>query len=233
MWTSRLSGYVPESQRACSKADDRAVSVAGGVGRLSVLKDPDRSDRCTYRGKQYDWRINGHIGTQASWASTYGVFAARLKFQPARGQHGAFWMQPASPLAAEGDPKVTGAEVDVIEWFGNDHPYGGLTSFVYSHPDDGKDGVTPQQSGGFLKKTERFGDDWASRFHVFSVEWTPERYIFRIDGQETFRTSKGVSGRPEFLILSLLSSDYELGLLDADLPQTMDVDWVRHWALPE
>ena len=32
-------------------------------------------------------------------------------------------------------------------------------------------------------------------------------------------------------MLSLLSSDYELpNLPDEDLlPQTMDVDWVRHW----
>ena len=67
-----------------------------------------------------------------------------------------------------------------------------------------------------------------------SVEWTPERYIFRIDGRETFRTSKGVSGRPEFLILSLLSSDYELSKLkgEANLPQAMSVDWIRFWQAP-
>ena len=39
--------------------------------------------------------------------------------------------------------------------------------------------------------------------------------------------TEGVSGVPEFLILSLLSSDYELQHLDGDdkLPQHMDVDW--------
>ena len=32
-------------------------------------------------------------------------------------------------------------------------------------------------------------------------------------------------------MLSLLSSDYELPKLKgAPLPQTMSVDWVRHWA---
>ena len=67
---------------------------------------------------------------------------------------------------------------------------------------------------------------------MFSVEWTPESYIFRIDGHETFRTSKGVSGQPEYLILSLLSSDYELANLDEDkLPQAMSVDWVRYWEM--
>ena len=45
---------------------------------------------------------------------------------------------------------------------------------------------------------------------MFSVEWSPGGYVFRIDGRETWRTSAGVSRRPEYLILSLLSSDYEL-----------------------
>ena len=34
---------------------------------------------------------------------------------------------------------------------------------------------------------------------------------------------------PEFLILSLLSSDYELPRFDGELPETMEVDWVRVW----
>jgi hypothetical protein len=66
---------------------------------------------------------------------------------------------------------------------------------------------------------------------VFSVEWTPSAYIFRIDGQETGRITKGISRVPEYPILSLLSSDYELKKLgdEKNLPQTMQVDWIRTW----
>ena len=66
---------------------------------------------------------------------------------------------------------------------------------------------------------------------MFSVEWSPGGYVFRIDGRETWRTSAGVSERAEYLILSLLSSDYELpGLGGEDrLPQHMYVDWVQFW----
>ena len=45
---------------------------------------------------------------------------------------------------------------------------------------------------------------------MFSVEWTPTEYVFRIDGRETWRTSEGISHHPQFLILSQLTSDYEL-----------------------
>ena len=231
-WTDRLQGYQPESSRKCSMASPRARKVANGAVRLSVFDDPTRGRDCSYEGTNYDWRLNGHIGTQGNKSFKYGYAAARMKFQPRRGQHASFWMQPEIREAEEGSAKKTGAEIDVIEWFGGGHPSGGLTSFIYHYPDNGALGVTGEKVGGFIKKSGRFGGDWAKRFHVFSVEWTPQRYIFRIDGQETFRTSKGVSGQQQFLILSLLSSDYELPLLGGDnkLPQHMYVDWVRYWA---
>ena len=56
----------------------------------------------------------------------------------------------------------------------------------------------------------RRSDTWWDNYHVFSVEWTPTEYVFRIDGRETWRTSEGISHHPQFLILSQLSSDYEL-----------------------
>ena len=231
-WADRLQGYSAESGRTCSESDPRAVQVGGGTVRLSVLSDPDQAAKCTYEGKQYDYRLNGHIGTEGAQSFTYGYAAARIKFQKERGQHGAFWMQPASREAEEGDAKLTGAEIDVIEWFGENQPQGGLTSFAYHYPDDGAEGVTGEKVGGFLKHPDQYGADWADKYHVFSVEWTPESYIFRIDGHETFRTSEGVSGQPEYLILSLLSSDYELANLDEDkLPQAMSVDWVRYWEM--
>ena len=39
---------------------------------------------------------------------------------------------------------------------------------------------------------------------------------------------------PQFPILSLLSSDYELKKLKGEfnLPQTMSVDWIRFWQAP-
>ncbi len=159
---------------------------------------------------RYNWRLNGHISTQDQHAFRYGFAAARIKFQLRRGQHGAFWMQPQTSVKAPGNPRLTGAEIDVTEWFGNGHPSGGLTNYAY-YP--GSDGETVKV-GSWIKDPARFlsnpADGWGKQFHVFSVEWTPHRYIFRIDGRETFRTTEGVSGQPEYLILSLLSSDYEL-----------------------
>ena len=222
-WGTRDQGYA--GVRLCSRASDDAVEWVDGVLRLSVLDDPDKGT-CRVKGKEYDYRLNGHLGSGFSF--TYGYAAARIKFQEQRGQHGSFWLQGFGPEPT-GDAKLTGAEIDVIEYFGDDHPDGGLTSFVYWHPT-----AKGKTAGGWLSDPEQYGDDWSSKFHVFSVEWTPKKYVFRIDGQVTNTINQGVSGVPEYLILSLLSSDYELQHLKGDdnLPQQMDVDWVKVWAKP-
>ena len=124
----------------------------------------------------------------------YGVVAARIKFQPRQGQHASLWMQPQDPTyipnAFEG-----GAEIDIIEYFGDGVPNGGLTSFIYNPTASG----VPQKIGGWIKKPERYlsdkKDGWSKRYHVFSVEWSPTAYVFRIDGRETARITHGHLGR--------------------------------------
>jgi hypothetical protein len=237
-WSSRVTDYNPKGLRKCSKGSPKAVDVRGGLVRLSVIKDPARRHtKCRAvdsHGKfvgRYSWRLNGHISTSGARSFLYGVSAARVKFQARRGQHGAFWMKPQTTRNAPGHPKLTGAEIDVIEWFGKHHPAGGLSTHAYYPGKNGKQ-VT---IGDWIRNPDRFlnggRDSWYSRFHVFSVEWTPSRYVYRIDGREVARTSRGISGQPEFLILSLLSSDWELPYLggESKLPETMKVDWVRHW----
>jgi beta-glucanase (GH16 family) len=236
VWNYRGNTYEPQSLRACSKGDPRAVSVGGGTARLSVIKDPNRSSKCVAKkdGKstgKFNYRLNGHIGTQGNFSFKYGFAAARIKFQKSRGQHGAFWMQPAASVAKATDPRLTGAEIDVIEYFGDKHPEGGLTSFIYSKNKKGQDVKT----GSWIVDSKSFlankRDGWSKNYHVFSVEWTPKVYIFRIDGQETWRTKVGVSGQPQFPILSMLASDYEISKIGSDskLPQSMNVDWIRVW----
>ena len=65
---------------------------------------------------------------------------------------------------------------------------------------------------------------------MFSVEWTPKAYVFRIDGRESARITEGISEVQQYPILSLLSSDYELenlgneSLLPAALLRRLDPD---------
>ena len=229
-WNHRGQSYERESLRRCSKGDPRAVRVAGGAVRLSVLKDPDMPTRCEtrVRGKvvaKHAYRLNGHIGTQGAFSFRYGVAAARVKFHHLRGQHSSFWMQPVGGMY----PGSAGHEIDVIEYFGDNHPRGGLTTFIHRY-----EGSRIVRTGARITDLESFlngrRDGWSTGYHVFSVEWTPQMLIFRIDGKETFRVRGDISSAPQFPILSLLASDYEIPKMkDRRLPQHMYVDWVRVW----
>lgn len=231
-WSHRQLGlYNPEGSRQCSTSDRSTVAISGGTLRLAVSRDPARRDE-DCRTREYgthDYYLNGHVSTEGRYAFTYGVAAARIKFQRGRGQHGAFWLQRTVAEQVPGAPGVSGAEIDVAEFFGEGYPDGGLASFVYyldSAEEYRKVGGVQVRAGRTLPP----GDTWWDRFHVFSVEWTPDEYVFRVDGRETFRTAEGVSGVDQFLVLSLLSSDWELGRLDPTaLPSSMEVDWVRVW----
>jgi hypothetical protein len=68
----------------------------------------------------------------------------------------------------------------------------------------------------------------SSGYHVYSVEWTPTAYVFRTDGVVTFQTARPHLWKgPEYPVLSLLTSDWEVPAYTAGTP--MQVDWVRVW----
>ena len=233
-WEHRIQFYNPWGGRACSKGDPRAVSVANGVLLLSSMPDPDVTTPCPVSDVQgrslgdYPYRLNGHISTQQHADFLYGVAAARMRFPKSLGQHAAFWLQPRG-LRAEG-PTPWGAEIDVVEWYGARGRKDVMASAVHAPMPDG----SKRQIGGLIPRPSRFlatrSDSWWRDYHVFSVEWTPREYIFRIAGHEVWRTDQGVSHVPEFLILSMLSSDFELPSVGDDMaPRTAEVDWVACW----
>ena len=62
------------------------------------------------------------------------------------------------------------------------------------------------------------------------MQWTPKAYTFRVDGIRTMRVAQGVSKVPEYMILSMLSSGWEVATVDrSTLPNATQVDWVRFW----
>lgn len=219
-WTYRQLGLESKaSGRRVSASSKAAVQVRDGALRLQVKADPNRAGHY----------LNGHVSTESTYSFTYGVAAARVRFQRPRGAHGAFWSQSPTVNSYPGNPKKSGAEIDIGEYFGDGYPRGGLASYVYHYDTSEKnikDGDVLPRAVGAVGSAGAF---W-KKFHVYSVAWSPTGYVFRIDGQVTYVTDKAVSGAQQYLVLSLLSSDWELPDLDKRLlPGTMTVDWVRVW----
>jgi hypothetical protein len=231
----RPSGYtVP---RTCSHTDPGQTVVTEGVAQLSVAKDPAGApkDCAPPTGTPDVGLLNAAVHTQST-DFTYGVFAARIKYPADAGKHGAFWMMPAH-FPNTGDLAKDGAEIDINESFGdNVFP---MQSNVYWPTTDADGEQTQQRANYTMTAAQRdailgAGNTPSDGYHVYSVEWTPTEYVFRVDGVETFRTSQGVSQVPERIILSLLASDWEIRWMDPKTVATdhMDVDWVRVWQEP-
>ncbi len=235
-WADRAS---ESASRECSTVGDpRARSIGGGTLKLRAILDPGRREsRCKVAGENLRYYLNGQISTDhldATGDFTYGTFAARIKFPANRGQHGAFWMQPTKGASDEGTAAASGAEIDVVEFFGKGYQQGGLASFLYNYGVRDRSG-DPVKIGELAPAATRMlptGDAWWKRYHVFSMEWTPNSYTFMVDGRPHFRTKRGVSGVDEYLILSMLTSDWELlqaRKLGVSPGGATQVDWTRVW----
>ena len=216
-WQPRLQSRM--GRRLCASPAEDRVAVRDGAAVLSVRRAGPKAADCP----DGVWD-NAMIGTGEAvpgFEGTYGMFAARVHFQEAQGMHGSFWMQ---------GPQGAGAEIDVAEYFGDGRADGGLSSFVhYTSSDDVLSSSGGVRSKANISRIIGDGRTPADGWHVYSMEWTPELYVFRVDGVATFRTRKPLVVRaPEYLILSLLTSDYELPRLSRPR-STMKVDWVRVW----
>lgn len=213
---------VQAPQRACSRLDPRLATVSNGTLKLQVRRDASRKPNVTKACPDGQW-LNSMIGTDRTKRFKYGKFSARIKFHVPKGAHGSYWLQ--SP----------GTEIDTIEYFGRPkQPGGGLRSYVH-RPKIVNGKTTFITSGGPLKPRrvrEIMGQRaYASdRFHTYTVVWTPSAYVFSIDGKQTLKVTGAVSSQPVFMILSLLSSYYELpDLKRAKRMPVMQVDWVKVW----
>lgn len=228
-WGNRVS---KASTRDCSSVGDaRASGISGGTLWLKVMQDPGRPDQACPEGDGSPYYLNGQVSTNLGnpqAAFTRGTFAARIKFAKSRGQHGAFWLQPLdrSGTCQPGGAGVNGDEIDVVEFFGKGYAKGGVGSRVWDTCDGIKAGSMSQKATDELPA----GDHWWSSYHVFSVQWTKHKYIFRVDGREDVETTRAISGVDEYLILSQLTSDWELRQaqrLEIQPHGTTHVDWVR------
>ncbi len=220
--------------RTCARTDASARRVDGGVLHLGVALDPTMlGQTCHYTTPEgsgdQSYLVTSQVATENSYLFTHGIAAARIKPQQAKGMHSGFWMLPQDSKFTDNDPSA-GTEIDVMEFFGESASGAETIGSFVSYYEPGWKAVKTGELFGEARQALGAGADWWNEFHVFSMEWTPANYIFRVDGREYYREPRAVSMAQQYLVLSMLSSDYELDELTADeLDDTADVDWVQVW----
>lgn len=223
------SDYAP---RTCARVDAAVRRVGEGVLHLGVAADPARiglpCDYATARTTGTSpYLLNSQVATEFTRSFRYGIVAARIKPQRAKGMHSGFWMLPTGTTYIDGTPSA-GTEIDIMEFFGETGLGNDTIGSHIHYYEDGWDKVSLGDSFRSARRALSEGRSWWDEFHVFSVERTRTAYIFRVDGREYYRETRAVSQVQQYLVLSNLTSDYELGELTADeLTDGAQVDWVR------
>ena len=154
-----------------------------------------------------------------SWQ--YGRIEVRAKLPHGLGVWPAIWTLGTN-ISQVGWPRC--GEIDIMEFVGKEP--NGIHGTVH-YAVTGKH----QSDGGTLVTNQPFDD-----FHVYAIEWTPERIDFFFDDQKyhTVLIAKADEGAgnpfraPQYLILNFaLGGDWGGPIDDAVLPQKFLIDYVR------
>lgn len=187
-----------------------------GAGNLVITARKE-----SYRGRSY---TSARITTKELFSRTYGRFEARIQQPVGRGIWPAFWLLGAN-IAEVGWPEC--GEIDIMEYRGQLPALtrGSLHGPGYSG--GGNIGAEFAVSGGKLNED----------FHVYAVEWEPNRIRWQLDGVTFFEATparlpagtRWVYDHPHFIILNLAVGGNYVGPVDSStvFPQQMKVDYVR------
>jgi len=226
-WNVIVTGRTVNNEQQAYVDSKEVLHLAGGA---LVIEPHYRQGFKTPEGRAFDF-ISGRIESRGKFSFTHGTAAAMMKLSEGAGLWPAFW------ALGEGRWPDTG-EIDIMEHVGES----GWTSVALHGP--GYFGDTPL--------VKRIPAQDVSAWHVYSVDWTEDTLVFKVDGREGYRVTKAMVERhgrwafdnPKFLILNLaLGGTYPKSVNHADapypgLPETtvraikggepkILVDWVR------
>ncbi len=163
--------------------------------------------------------IDGCVRTLGKFEHVRGYYVARIKLQSQPGHWSAFWLMGRG-VGSVGDEGRDGTEIDIMEkpWL-NDRVQHALHWDGYGehHRSEGKVSEVPGVMDGF---------------HTFSLWWSKDRYVFYVDGKETWRTTAGgVCRAPLYIKLSDEVGKWGGDIGKAKLPDRFVVDYVRVYDL--
>lgn len=140
---------------------------------------------------------NNNKGTadELLFSQAFGYFECRVKIPKSQGMWSAFWLQ-SSNMRKIGNKGKDGTEIDVYE-----------SAFINSEQSEMGHALLWDGYGSkgnvddYIGKLEQ---DLYDGYHTYALKWTPEYYVFYVDGKATWATDGGdVSRVPEFLRLTV------------------------------
>ena len=186
------------------------------INRVSILENPDSKYGYT--------RKSGAITTKDKYEHTYGYFEISMKPHLTTGMMGAFWLMAGDmgdKDAVDDNSSVNGAEIDIVETLYN--------TKIPSHAVHW-DGYTNTKSYSGTSNLQPIPEVFDGNFHTFAVRWTPDEYVFLVDGKVTARTeAEGGCNQPGYMLISTHFNEEWVGKVTLHPGEHTDmiVDYVR------
>ncbi|MEW6911416.1 glycoside hydrolase family 16 protein [Trueperella pyogenes] len=164
---------------------------------------------------------SGRLESKNKYSFEYGRMAVRAKVNDSQGIWPAIWMLAQDETGHD--------EIDVLEYLGQE-PW---TAYMTNHF-----GVWGYDKGSDSRNASIY-EAWSQKFHIYEVEWSPEKITWFIDGKERFTTKRdcaescdSLHSLPMFPILETQVGDGWVGPVDTTKRWTKQdsdflVDWVR------
>lgn len=162
---------------------DPAANCPGGSGTGSVDgKCAANTEHFHGYGDSGDYEVvTGGLCSKLYQA--FGYFEVKVKVPRQDGMWSAFWLQSKSQ-GQIGNHGIDGTEIDVFEsvFTNEDHPNKIAHAFLW----DGY-GNCGRTHGQQIDMEKDMYDGW----HTYGLLWTPEQYVFFVDGVATWKTVGG------------------------------------------
>ena len=166
--------------------------------------------------KEGDRYVSGAVRTLGKFEHTFGYWEARCKLPTQVGHWPAFWLMPVGGLPDGEDKGREGTEIDIME-------KATLKSMVQHNLHWNGYGAHHKSAGTEVKR-----EGLNEGYHTFALWWTPETYVFYVDGEETWRSAAGgVLQKPAYAKLTEEIGAWAGKIGDATLPDWFVIDYVR------
>lgn len=177
-------------------------------------------------GMSYDSKndrfLSGAVETKGLFEQAYGYFEIRCTVNTVPGYWTAFWLM-GDCVIDETEGGVNGTEIDIMET-----PYYKQKQVQNTLNWDGYGSA--HKAEGKVSNINIYDGE----YHIFSLLWKEDEYVFYVDGNETWRTNakkaKGICREPLYIIISSETGSWTGIPNPKDLPDQMKVDYVRVYA---
>ena len=150
--------------------------------------------------RDFDY-TSGLISTGKSFRQKYGKVRAKIRMSHAPVRQ-AMWMVAEKILPHVDVAKMENGKLFYGNFWGNIAVKGGVNKKI------GK------------KAAEKYTSD----YFIYSIEWTPEKLVWKINNKPVLTQTRGVPSEPMYLVFSAGVTN---GVTEHQLPAKMEIDWVK------